>query len=792
MEDREKTGEQTLQELRELRQQCQEVTAQENLAEEAASGGGTAWERTFDALPDPICIVDCQHRIVRANRAMAGRLGILRTKLVGRSCYEVIHDAERPPDFCPHTRLLADGQEHTVEVTEPCLRGDFLVTTSPLHDINGKLLGSVHVARDITDRKRAEATMRQSQYQLTRLADNLPHSVVYQATHDVSGHRRFLYLSAGAERILGITPEEVKADASLLYLQILEPFRKAVEQAEIASAMNQSLFEVEVPIRVTDGSVKWLHICSMPSREGDGPMVWNGVATDVTDRKQAEEALRASEERYRTLFRTMTEGFALHEIVTDENGQPCDYRYLDVNPAFERLTGKSRSEVVGQLKRHVTPGEDEFWIGTYGEVALGGPAVGFEHAAPGSKRHWQVYAYSPAPRQFAVLFSDISERKLAEQALRESEERCRLLIETIPQLAWRSSPDGLDLDCNRRWYEYTGQTPAQVRGHGWLAAVHPEDLFRVTEKALHAANTRSPYEVEYRLRRASDGSYRWHLARAIPAFGEDGQVLCWFGSATDVEELKQAQEILKAAHDEQLQRHRAELAHVARLSMLGEMAAGLAHELNQPLHAVKNYAGGGVRRLLKTPQRDEELVVALEQISAEANRAAEIVRRVRRFVQKREPSLSEVAVNSLVEEVALLCKTEIEQHRAKVVLESSPGLPPIVGDAIQIEQVLVNLLRNGLEAMDDTPEDERLLGIRSMLHGNDTVQVDVCDRGKGIGAEDLERVFDPFFTTKPEGMGMGLAISRSIVQALGGRLWVTTGQDRGCTFHFTLPVGKRS
>ena len=165
----------------------------------------------------------------------------------------------------------------------------------------------------------------------------------------------------------------------------------------------------------------------------------------------------------------------------------------------------------------------------------------------------------------------------------------------------------------------------------------------MTEQVLHAANAREPYEVEYRLRRASDGSYRWHLARAIPALGEDGQVICWFGSATDIEDLKQAQELLKQAHDEQLQRHRAELAHVARLSMMGEMAASLAHELNQPLHAVKNYASGSLMRLLKTPQRDEELVAALEQISEEANRAAEIVRRVRGFVQKREPRFSEVS-----------------------------------------------------------------------------------------------------------------------------------------------------
>ena len=146
-------------------------------------------------------------------------------------------------------------------------------------------------------------------------------------------------------------------------------------------------------------------------------------------------------------------------------------------------------------------------------------------------------------RVLLTVMNDITEQRLAEDALRQSEERNRLLVETIPQIAWRSSADGLDVDCNRRWFEYTGQTPDQVRAQGWLAAVHTDDLLRVTERMLRATNTRQPYELEYRLRRAADGSYRWHLVRAIPAaLDENGQVICWFGSATDIEDLKRARD----------------------------------------------------------------------------------------------------------------------------------------------------------------------------------------------------------------------------------------------------------
>ncbi len=225
---------------------------------------------------------------------------------------------------------------------------------------------------------------------------------------------------------------------------------------------------------------------------------------------------------------------------------------------------------------------------------------------------------------------------------------------------------------------------------------------------------------------------------------------------------------------------------------MGEMVASLAHELNQPLHAAKNYARGCIRRMLKTPHQDAELLEALEHMANETDRAAEILRRVRDFVQKTGPCVSAISLNELVQDAVMINSLEIKQTRATIVCDLAPDVAPVMADPIQIEQVVVNLARNGLEAMSESPEEQRVLKIGTRRCDARTVEVFVRDRGTGISEPEMHKIFEPFFTTKPEGMGMGLAISRSIIQSHEGRLWVSANEDRGCTFHFTLPVAQET
>lgn len=237
---------------------------------------------------------------------------------------------------------------------------------------------------------------------------------------------------------------------------------------------------------------------------------------------------------------------------------------------------------------------------------------------------------------------------------------------------------------------------------------------------------------------------------------------------------------------EAARRHQADLAHVGRVSLMGEMAAGLAHEINQPLSAIVNFTSGCQRRLRASGAGDGEILKALDQITAQALRAAQIIRRMRDFIRKDEGTLAWVDVNQLVRNVADFADTDGRQPDVRIDLALSPGVPKVYADSIQIEQVLLNLVRNGLEAMKEPHRQPKRLSIRTAALEDGQVDVTVADTGSGLAPELIERIFDPFFSTKPLGLGLGLSISRSIIEAHGGRLWVEPDPMGGSRFHFSL------
>jgi PAS domain S-box-containing protein len=357
-----------------------------------------------------------------------------------------------------------------------------------------------------------------------------------------------------------------------------------------------------------------------------------------------------------------------------------------------------------------------------------------------------------------------------------------LMAEAIPHQVWGCRPDGSLNYCNEQWLNFTGLRREDARREGLAARVHPADLERVRKAREEAARRHAPYEVELRLRGA-DGSYRRFVSRASGLYDDNGQVIQWFGTNTDVEERRQVDEALREAH--------AELAHVARLTTMGELVVSLAHELNQPLAGVITNGEACRRWLDRDPPNLGEAMNAVRRVMRDATRAGDVVAHTRAFLQRAPSERVPIDVRQVIRESLAFVAADVARHGVVVREMLSEDLPPVLADRIQLQQVVLNLILNGIEAMEHVADQTRTLLIgaeRGELGGSPGVLVTVQDTGAGVEEKNLEHLFDAFYTTKLSGLGMGLSISRSIVEAHEGQLWGVPNTGRGMTFYFALPV----
>ncbi|MBV8630325.1 MAG: PAS domain-containing protein, partial [Silvibacterium sp.] len=362
--------------------------------------------------------------------------------------------------------------------------------------------------------------------------------------------------------------------------------------------------------------------------------------------------------------------------------------------------------------------------------------------------------------------------RLRLQQLRREERQFREAVDSMPAIAFIARTDGYRSFENKRWLEYTGLTAEQAVGAGWQAAIHPDDLKRVLERWRASLASGESLEYETRLR-GVDGQYRWFLARAVPVRNQRNKIVKWCGAATDIEDRKRA---------EQLQ---ADLAHVTRVTTLGELAASLAHEIKQPIAGAITSADSCLRWLEHSPPNVDRARAAATRIKADGNRAASIIDKLRLLYKKAPPKRELVAINEVIGEMVMLLRGEATKNTVSIRTDLAAGLPVVMADRVQLQQVLMNLMLNGIEAMRETGG---VLTVTSQVGEQRRVIVSVSDTGEGLPPEKADNIFDAFFTTKPQGSGMGLAISKSIVESHGGRIWATANEGRGAAFHFTLPV----
>lgn len=556
------------------------------------------------------------------NRGAQKIYGYSAEEVVGRHV-SVLAPPDLPDDVPAILRKVRRGesvdQHETERAAKDGRRLNISLSVSPIKDSEGNVLGASTIARDTTERKRAEEALVASEAKTRAVLDSLAEGVVF-----LGADGAVRSTNEAVRRVLGRSLEEL-ADPDLdprwrLVRGDGSPFPVEEQPAIVALRTGRAVRDVEMGVPRHDGTLAWISVNAQPVRDADGRLL-GAVASffDVTARKEAEEELRRSEARYRTLFESMDEGFCVIESLFDEDGRPVDYRFLEMNPAFVEHTGLEGA--VGRRMRELVPGIEDRWIRVYGKIALTGEPVRFEDHAEAMGRWFDVYASrvgGPGSRRVAVLFNDVTARKLAEEALKESEARFRALADNISQLAWMADETGSIFWYNKRWYDYTGTTLEEMRGWGWRKVHHPDHVRRVVDRLQRSWDTGEPWEDTFPLR-GRDGDYRWFLSRALPIRDEEGKIVRWFGTNTDVTELREAEEALREsevrfrATFEQAAVGVALVGTDARLlqvnDRLGEMLGYLADELT----------GATVRELTHPEDFDEDFRQARRMLAGETD-----------------------------------------------------------------------------------------------------------------------------------------------------------------------------
>ncbi len=488
---------------------------------------------------------------------------------------------------------------------------------------------------------------------------------------------------------------------------------------------------------------------------------------EISERKKTEEALRQSQSRYRSLFTGMTEGFALHEIIYDEQMQPCDYRFLEINPAFERLTGLKSVDVTGKTVKQVLPDIEPYWIKTYGEVASTGKPVHYENYTASLGKYYEVFVYSPAPRQFATIFLDISDRKRFEIALLREKETLQVTMEnTNTHLAYLD-PAFNFVRVNYAYARSSGYSTQELIGKNHFTLfpdVENQAIFekvRDTGKAIEFKD--KPFNFS-RQPAAVTTYWDWTLTPVKTQGGNvGGLVLSLIDTTTrkKVDELKD------------------------------EFLSMVSHEMRTPLTVIV----GALHTIMSkeellTPEEKhllvKDAVMEAEDLSHLLSNLLELSRaQSNRLQLTREP----VKIDSLVCDIVEQMKSRNPSHT--FLLDLPKRLPIVYADSLRLEHIIQNLLENAIKY--SPKRSEIKVSVRNE-HGN--LLVSVQDQGPGISKHEQEKLFMPFerlsysSTNTVKGTGVGLLVCKRLVEAHGGRIWLDSEPGKGSTFHFTLPSGK--
>jgi len=648
-------------------------------------------------------------------------------------------------------------------------------------DVPGQPRQRFGAIQDITDRKHAEEALQQSQFYLAE-GQRLAH--IGSWAFNPSGF--FEYWSRELFKIYGLDPHK-GAPTLEQYLATMHP-QDRDSMADTIKRMHAERSGCDVTKRIVcpDGGQRYVRCVGIPVVEGEILKGFLGTAMDVTEQELLTQELERRQAYLSEAQKLTHTGSWAWNLCTDERFWSEEtFRIFEIDPVklkpawsliLDRVHPDDRVTLEQRKKMESTQTE---WAESEADFRI--------VVRDGKIKHLHSIAHPVMDASGQVIqvigtVMDVTERKRVEDSLRRSESHlaeAHKLTQT-GSWAWRLADRKMGMHLSAEWYRICGFDPAEgaPTGEEYLERVHPEDRLKWKGTIERAIVEKADYDLEFRIL-LPNGMVKWIRTVGHPVLSNTGDLEQFVGSSTDITALKSAEQ-----EREKLRQLEADLAHIDRVSTLGEMAASLAHEIKQPIAAAITSANSCIEWLSHEPPNLDRARAAAGRIDKYGNRAAEIIDRIRSLYKKSPPQRELVDVNGIIQEMLTLLKGEATRFSIGMRTDLSAELPKIMVDRVQLQQVFMNLMLNGIEAMEDSGGE---LTVKSQLQDGQ-LQFSVSDTGVGLPAEKMDQIFSAFFTTKSQGSGMGLAISRSIVESHGGQLWASANSAGGATFHFTLPI----
>jgi PAS domain S-box-containing protein len=649
----------------------------------------------------------------------------------------------------------------------------FHTHAEPFLEEDGSVLRWYSATTDIDDVLRSKEMIQDHRVQLDLLAEGVP-GFLWKALPN----GKITYLNHYCEEYLGLTSGQVQ---KVGWIHLIHPDDREEVIRRWSILVDGGRWREHVHRLISkEGEYRWFQSLITTVKNESGKVVaLHGLMMDAHTMVSAEHTARQEKKQLRRFVDAMPAMIWR----ADPNGRIDQWNRTMIDTIGKPWEPSDGFDLMSKIAPDQTAEVEERWQHS---VKLGIPYEDtYRILANDGDYHWHLVRALPSRDESGTIISwygihtDIDALKQVEGELQAREHQLQGIVETIPSMFWSTSPDGEVVHINKRVREYSGVSLEDFLHLGWEKLLHPADFEETAKTFFRSIQTGESYSAIHRLRRA-DGEYRWHHARGEPLRDLEGKIIQWYGLSIDIDERKRAEDRLRLV--------RAKLNRASRVATVAELSASIAHELNQPLMAILANAQAAKRWLATAPPKTEEAVASVDRVIRDSRGADQTMQKIRALFRRDTFEKKEANISEILSEAVRLVQEDPSKRHITVESEIGEDLPRISVDPIQVQQVLINLIANAIEAMEGSPRDPRLV-IRVTANGQEML-IQVIDNGPGV--DDPENIFEPFISTKKKGMGIGLAVSRSIVEAHQGQLWAENNADFGAQFTLKLPLAKRA